>query len=63
MRSVAVFALRHLVFAFLSIFIIHSVWAQSNRGSIAGSVLDSSGGAVANAAVSAKSVDTGTVYN
>lgn len=43
MRSAAVFAPRHLAFAFLSILIIHPVWAQSNRGSIAGSILDSSG--------------------
>src|SRR5215472_2828284 len=40
-----------------------SASAQSDRGTIAGTVLDSSGGVVADAKVVATSADTGTVYN
>lgn len=36
--------------------------AQTNQGQIAGTVLDNSGAAVANATVTAKSEDTGSVY-
>ena len=36
--------------------------AQSDRGTLAGTVLDSSGAAVAGAAITVKGVDTGTVY-
>ncbi len=37
--------------------------AQTNRGSITGSVTDPSGAGIANATVTATGVDTGTVYN
>jgi Carboxypeptidase regulatory-like domain len=48
----------------LSLFLlmIGSVAAQSDRGSIAGTVLDSSGAAVSGASVSVKGEDTGSVY-
>ena len=63
MRSAPVFILRYVVLAFFLFLVVHPIWAQSNRGSIAGTILDSSGGVVANAAISAKSADSGTVYN
>jgi hypothetical protein len=39
------------------------VTAQSDRGAIVGTVLDSSGGVIEGATITAKGVETGTVYN
>jgi hypothetical protein len=38
-------------------------WGQSNQGAIAGTVLDPSGFAVANASINAIGVDTGSQYH
>ncbi|HEY3974252.1 MAG TPA: carboxypeptidase regulatory-like domain-containing protein [Candidatus Sulfotelmatobacter sp.] len=46
----------------LSFITLNTAVAQSDRGAIAGSVLDSSGAAVVGAAVTLKGVDTGSVY-
>ncbi len=63
MRSVAVFALRHLVFAFLVFVASPGLRAQTNNGAIAGSILDSSGAAVVDAEVVATGMETHSVYN
>ena len=54
--------LRYLSFGLLFTFSGITVRAQSDRGTIAGTVLDSSGGAVANATVTATQTETSTVY-
>ncbi len=46
----------------LWLLMLGSAVAQSDRGSIAGTVLDSSGAAVTGASVTLKGVDTGSVY-
>ena len=55
--------LRFLSFSLLLAFSAITARAQSDRGSIAGTVLDSSGGAVANAKVSVTSTETGANYD
>jgi len=62
MRSSAVSVFLCVVVAVLSLFAASLTLGQSNRGAIAGSILDSSGGAVVGAEVKATGVDTGTVY-
>src|SRR5216684_3346380 len=47
---------------FLSLLLAGAAAAQSDRGAIAGSVLDSTGAAVTGASVTLKGVDTGSVY-
>src|SRR3984893_550363 len=42
---------------------VHPSTAQSDGGAIVGTVLDSSGGVVEGAAITAKGVQSGTVYN
>jgi outer membrane receptor protein involved in Fe transport len=63
MRCVALSAFRLLSFALLLLFAVASLSAQTNNGAIAGTILDSSGGVVADAAVEATGVGTNTVYN
>jgi hypothetical protein len=46
----------------LFLLMVGSVTAQSDRGAIAGSILDSSGAAITGASVTLKAVDTGSVY-
>jgi hypothetical protein len=46
----------------LCLLMLGSAAAQSDRGTIAGSILDSSGAAVGGAAVTVKGADTGSVY-
>ena len=41
---------------------LSAAWAQSDRGAIAGTVLDSSGAAVPGASVTLKGADTGSIY-
>jgi hypothetical protein len=48
--------------AVLWLLMLGSAVAQSDRGSIAGTVLDSSGAAVTGASVTLKGVDTGSIY-
>jgi hypothetical protein len=55
--------LRFLSVSLLLAFSAITASAQSDRGSIAGTVLDSSGGAVANAKVAVTSTETGAVYS
>jgi Carboxypeptidase regulatory-like domain len=62
MRSLAVFVVRHLVFTFIFLLVVNSLWAQSDRGAISGSILDSSGGVVVGADITVTGVDTGSVY-
>jgi Carboxypeptidase regulatory-like domain len=51
-----------LSLATLFLLMVGTVAAQSDRGAIAGTVVDSSGAAVAGASVSVKGADTGSVY-
>jgi hypothetical protein len=51
-----------LAIAVLTLFLAGNAIAQSNNGTIAGSVLDSTGAAVQGATVTVRSVDTGAVY-
>src|SRR3974377_1830464 len=62
MRASAVSVYLRFALAVLSLLAANLTFGQSNRGAIAGSILDSSGGAVAGADVQARGVDTGTVY-
>ena len=62
MSSTVFFFARCVFLAFLFIFLTGNVHAQSNRGALAGSVLDSSGAAIVDAEVTARGVDTGVVY-
>jgi Carboxypeptidase regulatory-like domain len=55
--------LRFLSFSLLLAFSGMAVRSQSDRGTIAGTVLDSSGGAVANVAVTVTSTETGANYS
>jgi len=51
-----------LLLGVVNLLLLSTALAQSDRGAIAGTVLDSSGAAVAGAAVTLKGVDTGSVY-
>jgi hypothetical protein len=51
-----------LSIAAVCLLMIGSLAAQSDRGTIAGSVLDSSGAAVSGASVTVRGADTGAVY-
>jgi len=55
--------LRFLSVSLLLAFSAITAGAQSDRGSIAGTVLDSSGGVVANAAITVTSTETGATYS
>src|SRR5712692_4122354 len=48
---------------FLSLVLVGTAVAQSDRGTLAGTVLDSSGAVVSQAAITVTGVDTGTVYD
>src|SRR5258707_4047799 len=63
MRSWVVAPGRFLAVAVLFIFAGFSLRAQTNNGAIAGSILDSSGGAIAGAEVVATGAETHSVYN
>src|ERR1700676_2075852 len=63
MRFAGAAAGRLLGVAVLLILVASSLQAQTNNGAIAGSILDSSGGAIAGAQVSATGVETHSVYN
>ncbi|HET6932624.1 MAG TPA: TonB-dependent receptor [Candidatus Acidoferrum sp.] len=63
MRSLFVAPGRFLVAAVLLVFAGFSLRAQTNDGAIAGSVVDSSGGAITGAEIVATGVDTHSVYN
>src|ERR1700758_3221946 len=53
----------HILFVCLTLLLFTNiVAAQSNRGAIAGTILDSSGAVVQGATITATGVDTGTVY-
>jgi len=53
-------SLSHGVFsAFVFLFLISGVYAQSNGGAVAGSFLDSSGAAIVGASITATGLDTG----
>jgi len=62
MRFFYISASRFLVVAGLAFFACYSLWAQTNNGGITGSILDSSGAAIADAEVVATGVETHTVY-
>ncbi|MBZ5654549.1 MAG: carboxypeptidase-like regulatory domain-containing protein [Acidobacteriia bacterium] len=47
---------------FLSLLMLETAVAQSDRGTLAGTILDSSGAVVSNAAITVTGADTGTVY-
>jgi len=53
---------RFIAVAFLVFFSAGTTLAQSDRGTIAGTILDSSGAVVANASITATGVATGAVY-
>jgi len=55
----------HRFFVAALFVLVTAGWAlcQSDRGAIVGSILDSSGGAVEGASITATGVETGTVYN
>jgi len=63
MRSLVGRGARFLAVAFLLSIATHSLHAQTSNGAIAGSILDSSGGAVAGAQITATGVETHSVYN
>src|SRR5215468_5867061 len=63
MRSLVVVPGHFLAVAVLLIFAGFPLHAQTNNGAIAGSILDSSGGAIAGAEVVATGVETHSVYN
>src|SRR5215471_18887917 len=66
MRSLVVAPGRFLAVAVMFIFPVLAgfpLHAQTNNGAIAGSILDSSGGAIAGAEVVATGVETHSVYN
>src|SRR5260370_7087825 len=48
---------------FLSLVLVGTAVAQPDRGTLAGTILDSSGAVVSEAAITVIGVDTGTVYN
>ena len=53
---------RYFRLAFFVLLAASPAFSQSDRGAIAGTILDSSGGAVEGATITAKGVDTGTTY-
>jgi hypothetical protein len=57
------FSLRSVAVAILLFLAAGTVRAQSDRGAIAGSILDTSGGAVQDATITATGAETGTVYS
>jgi len=57
------FPARYVALALFILAAATSAYSQSDRGTIAGTVLDSSGGVVANANVTATDTATNTVYN
>src|SRR5215813_8279258 len=57
------FSIRYLALALIFLATAGLAAAQSDRGTIAGTVVDSTGGVVSDAKVVATGVDTGTVYN
>src|SRR5215472_2736802 len=59
----AIFAMRLLAVAVLILAAVTTSFSQSDRGTIAGTVLDSSGGVVSGATVTATDSTTNTVYN
>ena len=61
MRSVYL-QLRYLALVLFILVTAGSTFGQSDRGTLAGTVLDGSGGVVANAQIVAKGTDTGSVY-
>lgn len=58
----ASFPFRFLVFALLILTTATAAFSQSSRGTIAGTILDSSGAAVEGAIITATGVETGAVY-
>ena len=62
MRFFSMSAKRFLVVTALLFFACHSLCAQTNNGGITGSILDSSGAAIADAQVVATGVETRTAY-
>src|SRR5256885_9553395 len=62
MRSISSF-IRTFVFAISCLAVACAARAQSDRGTIAGTVLDSSGGVVTDAQVTVKGRDTGALYS
>ncbi|HTY61310.1 MAG TPA: carboxypeptidase-like regulatory domain-containing protein, partial [Acidobacteriota bacterium] len=55
--------MRALITAFCCLFlIVSSAWAQSDRGTITGTVTDPAGAMIPNAAIEAKNVNTGAVF-
>src|SRR5216683_7765539 len=52
-----------LCVGFLSLVLVGAAAAQSDRGTLAGAILDSSGAVVSGAAITATEVETGTAYN
>jgi hypothetical protein len=62
MRHLAVISGRVFVFGALLFLFATSVFAQTNNGSISGSILDTSGGVVTDAVVQATGVETHDVY-
>ena len=63
MRSFVIQASRFLFVSSVFILLGFSLKAQTNNGAIAGSILDSSGGAVPDAQVTATGVETKSAYN
>jgi Carboxypeptidase regulatory-like domain len=63
MRSLVVLPGRFLAVAVLFIFAGFSLRAQTSNGAIAGSILDSSGGVVPDAQITATGVESHSVYN
>jgi hypothetical protein len=61
-RSICSLVFRHFSVAVLLLVVVGSAVAQSDRGAIVGTVLDSSGATIANATVTATGADTGAVY-
>ncbi len=59
----AVKFLKGITFSFLLLFGLQLAQAQTNQGQIAGNVVDSTGAAVPNATITAKSESNGAVYN
>lgn len=54
--------LRYLALTFFILVTAGSAFSQSDRGTLAGTILDASGSSVQGATITAKSVDAGTVY-
>src|SRR3954467_3462493 len=54
--------MRSTKFAFCFLSILGAAFAQSDRGTITGTVSDPAGAVIANAAIEAKNTDTGLVY-